>query len=492
MSNKEKITKRKYCRGLQCKKMLWLDTHRPSEAQAFEVDFMIANVGEVNRLGCEYFGKYTRVLEDLSFEEKLLETKRLMASGERSIADGVFMADGISCSVDLLRYKSGGWYIVFIKNATHITEHTKEELAYVNYVLCRCNIKVKGISCLYINNDYCFDKTLNLKELFVLEDLTYETRTKFRKVNDTIKLLRTDIPMETEPHTKIGMQCMKPVECEYRSYCWKEIPPQSVFDVKGMQAEVRFDYYYNGIVTFKDLLEHSENLTIQQIQQIETELLHREPSIDRKGIKEFLSTLSYPIYYLDFETYQTAVPEYNGVRPYHQIPFQYSLHIQYEDGRVEHKEFLAKEGTDSRKALAIQLCNDIPKGACGIAYSMEFEKFVLKELAEHVPELAEHLLSIRENMHDLMYPFQKRMYYTEAMLGSHSLKYVLPAVCCDNPELDYSRLEQIQNGAQAASAYANMKSYNEEEKIRLRRNLLLYCGLDTYAMVKIVDKLRTL
>lgn len=119
------------------------------------------------------------------------------------------------------------------------------------------------------------------------------------------------------------------------------------------------------------------------------------------------------------------------------------MHIEYEDGSLEHKEFLAKEGTDPRRALAECLCNDIPMNVCGLAYNMSFERRVILGLSEIFPDLAEHLLNIRENMHDLMIPFQKQHYYTEAMQGSYSIKYVLPALCPGDPELDYHNLDQV-------------------------------------------------
>ena len=233
-------------------------------------------------------------------------------------------------------------------------------------------------------------------------------------------------------------------------------------------------------------------LNENQMRQVETALYHKPDEIDVDAIKDFLGTLSYPIYHLDFETFQMAVPEWEGCRPYEQIPFQYSLHIEYEDGKLEHKEFLAKEGTDPRRALAESLCNDIPMDVCGLAYNMSFERRVIWGLSEQYPDLAEHLLNIRENIHDLMVPFQKQHYYTEAMQGSYSIKYVLPALCPGDPELDYHNLDQVHNGSEASAAFADMANHTPKEIAELRANLLKYCGLDTYAMVKVLGVLKKL
>ncbi len=231
----------------------------------------------------------------------------------------------------------------------------------------------------------------------------------------------------------------------------------------------------------------------KQMRQIEMESYKREPYINRAKIKEFLSELSYPLYFLDFETFQQAIPEYDGVSPYMQIPFQYSLHIlNEEDGELKHKEFLGTGGEDPRLDLVKQLCIDIPENVCTLAFNMGFEKGVLTKLAENYPDYSEHLLNIKENIKDLMIPFKDYDYYNREQMGSYSIKKVLPALCKDDPELDYKSLDGIHNGSEAMNAFAELKWKSEEETEKIRRSLLAYCKLDTLAMVKILDKLRDL
>ena len=121
---------------------------------------------------------------------------------------------------------------------------------------------------------------------------------------------------------------------------------------------------------------------------------------------------------------------------------------------------------------------------------MSFEKTVIKNLAELFPDLSERLLDIRENMHDLMIPFKDQDYYSKAMMGSYSIKYVLPALYPDDPELDYHNLDGVHNGSEASDAFAAMAQHSPEEIAEIRQNLLKYCGLDTYAMVKVLRKLK--
>ena len=223
---------------------------------------------------------------------------------------------------------------------------------------------------------------------------------------------------------------------------------------------------------------------------MEHELFGYPPTIRVDAIKAFLSHLSYPLYFLDFESFQPAVPPYDDCKPFMQIPFQYSLHyIEREGGELKHKEFLAYPGADPRRALAERLCEDIPMDVCTTAYNMAFEKTRIKDLAALFPDLADHLMNIHDHIQDLMVPFQRRDYYCRAMQGSYSIKYVLPALFPDDPALDYHSLEGVHNGGEAMDTFKKMAAMNPEELETWRQHLLKYCGLDTFAMVKVWEKL---
>lgn len=203
-----------------------------------------------------------------------------------------------------------------------------------------------------------------------------------------------------------------------------------------------------------------------------------------------MKNLYYSLYFLDFETFQQPIPKYDGIRPYMQIPFQYSLHyIENENEELKHKEFLAEVGIDPRRKLAEKLVNYIPRNACVLAYNMQFEKMVIKNLAELYEDLREDLLIIHNNIKDLMIPFVDRMYYCKEMQGSYSIKYVLPALFLDNPELGYHNLPLVHNGGEAMSVFATLDQKTKEEQEEIRQGLFVYCKLDTYAMVKIWEKL---
>ncbi|WP_228198788.1 DUF2779 domain-containing protein [Aliarcobacter skirrowii] len=263
---------------------------------------------------------------------------------------------------------------------------------------------------------------------------------------------------------------------------------ENKFDISRLKSQKKFELYQNGILEFSQITDLYSFSISQQI-QIESERQNRT-IINKEAIKEFVNSLSYPIYHLDFETFQQAIPEFKGVSPYSQIPFQYSLHIEHEDGRLEHKEFLAKDGVDPREEIAKRLVEDIPSNVTVLAYNMGFEKGVIRKLANLFEQYSHGLMAIHDNCKDLMIPFQNKDYYHPNMKGSYSIKYVLPSLV---PEFEnaYKELDLIHNGGEAMEAFANLSKIDDVKlKQRYRDSLLEYCKLDTLAMVKILEKLK--
>ena len=311
-----------------------------------------------------------------------------------------------------------------------------------------------------------------------------------KNIRANLKIAEKILRSETEPEIDISEHCKKPYDCGYWKYCSRHIPNPSVFDLYRLQTSKKFDYYRKGIITYNDLFLSGVVTNEKHLRQIEFALTDKGTYVDKDGIRDFLDTLSYPLYFLDFETEQPVIPKYNGTKPYQQIPFQYSLHyIESEDGELKHKEFLAESGSDPRRALAESLCKDIPMNVCVTAYNKAFECGRIKELADAFPDLAEHLLNIRENTKDLLDPFQKGYYYNKAMGGSFSIKSVLPAIFPNDPTLDYHNLDGVHNGSEAMSIFPKIKDMPPEEQEKARKNLLEYCKLDTFAMVKVWEEL---
>ena len=215
--------------------------------------------------------------------------------------------------------------------------------------------------------------------------------------------------------------------------------------------------------------------------------MSQAPYFEKNNIDKFLSHLSYPLYFLDFETVNPAIPKYSGTKPYQQVVFQYSLHLKKSKlSKLEHKEFLAEPNNDPRVKFISNLINDCGNSGDVLVYNISFERKRLNELGEQFPKFKAKLESIVERLKDLMVPFQKKWYYTPKMKGSYSIKQVLPALI---PGLSYNKLN-IQSGESSRLTFLSMvnKKFKGNE-LTTRKDLLEYCKLDTYAMVKIVDRL---
>lgn len=484
------LSKSKYCMAVQCPKMLWLKSHMPELFDDSVMNQAVLDTGtEVGDLAMGLLGPYTEVeFGDLS--KMVTDTRRLLEEGVSVITEASFSYHGLFCSVDLLKVVDQKTVELYeVKSSTEISDIYYHDAAYQYYVLTNLGFQVQKVCLVHIDKTYVRQGALDIEKLFKINDITDAAKQLYSDVDERIRLLSSIIQDDKEPAEGLDMHCFQPYPCGFFSYCSKDLPSPNVFNIAGMQTKSKVKYYKRGLSSFEDL-EHETKLNLGCLMQIDHELHDIPDYIDRKSIHDFLNGLSYPLYFLDFESYQSAIPLYDNSKPYEQIVFQYSLHyIEREDGTLKHKEYLAYPGEDPRRKLAERLCSDIPENCCVLAYNMSFEKGRIKGLAELYPDLKEKLLRINTQIQDLMVPFRQKLYYTRAMQGSYSIKYVLPALFPDDPSLNYHNLEEIHNGAEASSAFIQMQSMNPDQIEQYRDYLLKYCGLDTFAMVKIWEKL---
>ena len=354
-------------------------------------------------------------------------------------------------------------------------------------------LNVKKVAIVHINNKYVLEGELDLKELFTIKDITEISKGKQKEIRRNINEINEFMGAHdefNEPKIEIGMQCFEPYHCDYWQYCTRDLPKPNVFDVKGMQTIDKVKKYNEGKISFEDLKD--DDINPRFLEQIDFELNNKEPKIEKEAIKEFLDSLKYPLYFIDYESCQHAIPEMEGTRAYQQIPFQYSLHIKRdEDAALEHREFLAESDDDNLlRHFAESMINDISENGTVIVYNKAFESGRNNEIGRLYPDLKDEMDGINGNMVDLMIPFKNRNYYAREMKGSHSLKYVLPALYPNDPELDYHNLPVVHHGGEAAEAFLNLNEKSKEEQEIIREGLLRYCELDSLAMVKIWEKFR--
>lgn len=481
------LSKTNYCKGIQCKKMLWLDKYFPEEKEEIDSSQVFETGKEVGELAKNLFGFHFDIPYNENLEVMIQDTKALLYNQNVVLTEASFCYDTNFCSVDILKKEGEEIEIYEVKSSTDIKDIYIEDLSYQVYILTQLGYKVKKASLVYLNSNYVREKELELEKLFFVQDVTEIVFSKLEQVASCIKEIKGYVENRNERAEDIDKKCFKPYPCPYFSYCSGHLN-NSVFDLKQVTMNKKIDLYKKGYIVYQDLLK--SDLQDKYKMQIEYSLYEKEDYINKEKIKEFCSTLSYPLYFLDFESYQEAIPMHEGTHPFEQIPFQYSLHYYEAKGsKLKHKEFLSSIDCDPRRSLAEQLVRDIPPTVCVLAYNMSFEKMIIKKLAFLYPDLRDHLMYIHENIKDLMVPFYRQYYYTKDMQGSYSIKYVLPALFPNDSSLDYHHLELVHNGKEASSSYQQLKYRSREEQIKVRESLLKYCGLDTYAMVCIYNKL---
>ena len=483
-----KLSKSKYCNGIQCKKMLWLDKYRSNYKEEIDNSRVLDNGNDVHEVARKLFGEDINIKFNENLNNMIIDTKKTLKNDKCVITEASFVYKDNFCSVDILK-KDGNNYEMFeVKSSTHLKDIFINDLSYQYYVLTKLGYNVVKAYVVILDSSYIRNGNLELDKLFKKIDCTDKVIELQGIVQNNIDDINKYMNKVDEPNDDIGNYCFEPYKCPFFNYCTRYIEKPNVFDIRLMSNNKKIELYKKNMYSYKDLL--NENIHDKYKQQIEFELYNKKEYINKKKIKDFLDKLSYPIYFLDFETFQMSIPKYDGVKPYMQIPFQYSLHYYEMSGKLNHKEFLAEADVDPRRKLAEQLVKDIPNDTCVLAYNMSFEKTVIKNLATLYPDLSDSLMNIYNNIRDLMIPFKNRDYYTKDMHGSYSIKYVLPALFTNDPNLDYHNLDLVHNGSEAMDIYAHLGEYSKEEQLKIRDSLLKYCYLDTYAMVKIYDKLK--
>ena len=504
----------------KCPKASWLKKYKPEEEAPFDsaAQAVMDTGNDIGDLAMGLFGDFVEVTEfdhDENGEKAGLDlgamirlTKEEMQKGTPVICEASFSTGSNFCSVDILKKEDSGWAIYEVKSSTSLKDEYLADIAYQKYVLEKCGVALTGTYLVVIDNSYVLDGDFDIQKFFKIIDVSGDIEEEYNNVEPNIAVAEKMAASDKEPDHPCGLYCFNPHECRFRGYCMANLPSPSVFDLYSISKKDALKLYNEGKADLKTIYENEDivrnviNKTGSSAGETrERQLAHHAkdlpPHVDKDGIRSFADTVTYPLYFLDFETMTPVVPVYQGTKSRQQIPFQYSLHyMEEQDGDVKHKEFLAESGPDPRRAVAESLCRDIPRGVCTMVFSKSMESGRLKELAALFPDLSNHLLDINKGIVDLNDPFKAGYYYERSMtpppkgVSLFSIKNVLPSMFPDDPELDYHKLEGVQNGEEAKEVFPKIQFMEPEEQERTRQGLLDYCRLDTLAMVKIWQKLK--
>ena len=487
---KSRLSKSTFIRGLQCEKSLFLYKHHyrlkdPTPPSLQAVFDQGTNVG---LLAQELFPNGVDASPENHFKmvESVGKTLNFISQGETIIYEATFLYNNILAALDILVKDQEGWKAYEVKSSTKVSDTYIKDAAIQYYTITNSGIELKDISIVHINNLYVRDGELDIQQLFTIESVYDEVLEFLPRIPNEVRRLKNVIESSEAPQIDIGPHCSDPYDCDFKGTCWKHVPEYSVFNISRLNKDKKFDLYNKGVITLDQIDLSQTDLNPNQVLQVQSEV-EGTTYIDKDEIRNFTNGLNYPLYFLDFETIGPAVPKYNGSRPYQQLVFQYSLHFKYSlDSDVIHREYLADPTKDPRIGFMEQLIEDCGNSGDILVYNIGFEKGKLNDLLEVFPQYSNELRGIVNRLKDLMVPFQNKWYYTPEMKGKYSIKYVLPALV---PELSYDDLE-IKEGGTASNTFLSIVNGTFEGDIeKTRRQLLEYCKLDTYAMVKILDKL---
>ena len=474
----------------QCPRRLWLEVHRPdlredsAETEAtFQAGF---EVGEIARR--IYDPEGCGVLIDVNsegFSRAFARSAELLRTVQPVFEAG-FSAGGALAFADVMlpefKDEKLAWRMVEVKSSTSVKDYHRDDVAVQAFVARSAGVSLASISLAHIDSSWVYPGNDDYRGLLKENDLTAEAVARSEEVKGWITQAQNVATEPYEPVVNTGSHCGIPFECGFFEYCSRDDPKPEypVHWLPRFSAAHTAELFSQGV---HDLREVPDSLLNEIQRRVKNHTLANRVFFDAAGAAAALAPYGYPACFLDFETIQFAVPLWKGTRPYQQIPFQFSLHRLDAFGKLEQTAFLDLTGKDPSEPFAHALIAACEVKGPIFVYNAGFETARIRELAERYPDLSEPLQAINARVVDLL-PIARAHYYHPSQQGSWSIKKVLPAVV---PELRYDDLDGVQDGGMAMGAFLEgiHPETGAERKIQIEQQLLAYCKLDTYAMVRL-------
>lgn len=475
------LTKSQFKTYLDCPMHLWAEANKLLDPVK-------------NSVFLQHLGRQGYKVEDLA-EQMLVEKMNANYPKGSSLKFQQQLKDGnYEAVVDVVIHnaETDTYDLYEVKSSSHAKREHGYEITF-QYLLAKSQFSVGKCYLVHINNNYVRKGALNLEKLFVIEDMTEQ----IKKYEDEVLLLRQqakDLLSSSTPPS--NDTCLDPKSCVCLDLCHYNLPKFSIFDLPDTNRQsIQYQNLLAQNIRDLSFIPKDFPLTTHQRRFLES-FTKNSPIIEKNQLKQKLSQLKYPLYFLDYETFGPAVPMHDGYKPYQNLVFQYSLHIvsKPNDRKILHKEFLHTTADEPSRAFCESLFSHIGEKGSIISWYKGFENSRNKELAQLQPEFKDRLLSLNERTFDLMEIFSKLTYVDYKFRGSSSIKNVLPVLV---PELNYENLN-INKGDVAMLMWAEMV-YGRKghpslqlDKEQIKKDLLEYCQMDTWAMVEIWQKLKKL
>jgi predicted RecB family nuclease len=482
-----KLSKSRFVAGCQCLRRLYWQVHEPELAAQPDAaaEAIIQQGHEVGMLARTLFPGGVEVDCSRGLADAILTTRELIANPEiPAIFEGAFEHQNVLVKVDILhRRRDGRWRLIEVKSTTNVRDHHIEDVGIQYRILSRSGLDVASSCLAHVNRNYVRDGEIDPRRFFRIRNLTRRVERLQPKLTFQLRSEFNVLAMPKAPDIAPGNHCTDPVTCEFFDRCNPPRPSDHVGYLPRIHASAREELEQMGVDSIRDIPDDFE---LTEIQRRAANCVHTGEPWYSPELREVLEGLVYPLYFGDFETVNPAITPFAGMRPYDHLPFQWSVHVRRQPGaEPEHYEFLATDANDPRSEFIGSLCSALGERGSIVVYS-SFESQRLSDLATWLPEYADRIKAIQARLFDLL-PVVREHVYHPAFAGSYSIKSVLPALA---PEMTYDGME-VANGQEAGLAWESLVrgSLDASERERIRKALLDYCGQDTLAMVKLLDKL---
>jgi hypothetical protein len=494
------LTKTDFLIARDCNKNAWLKIHKPDiykQKPLSDFDLNIIETGnEIDELARDLFpGGETIVSRD-----DIERTNNLIAMQTHAIYQPVFASKEYKAVADIIVWneKAEAYDLYEVKSSTagsdgegRRTDEYVIDLAFQKVVIDKLGLTINSYNLIRLNKEYVRGAELSIPDLFVIEDLTEKVSAAAPEIEAQMAGVREFLERTEEPAGYCDcIYKSKGNHCSTSWYSLPDLPEYSVHRISRIHKTKLLSFVESETFDIHTL-SYEQIETLSDIQQKQVNVAQSGvPSMDTDGITSFLEQLKYPLAFIDYETYPSAIPRFSGYRPYQQIPFQFSLHILPEKGaELLHVDFLHTDNTNPDISFLGALQANIPASGSILVWNQKFEKGINQQLADRNPAYAKFVEGVNGRVIDLIEPFDgnKAVYWHPAFMGKSSIKFVLPALV---PELSYKGLT-VQDGGMAADTWNRIVTgqYDTEERRRQIDALREYCGLDTYAMVKIWEEL---
>jgi len=467
-------------------KRLYLLVHEPELAAEPDgsTDAIIEQGREVGMLARKLFPGGIEVCST-GLDQAIRMTRELVANHEvPAIFEGVFEHDGVLVRVDVLQRRNDErWRLIEVKSTTDVKDHHLEDVAIQHRVVSRSGVDLAASCLAHVNREYIYEGgPIDASRFFKIRNLTRQVERLQAELTVQLRSEFRVLAMPEAPNIPAGRHCSNPFTCEFSDHCNPPIPDDHILRLPRIHASTVAKLVALGVQSIHKIPEHYP-LT-GRLRRACTSVQMGKPWYGA-GLKDELKGLKYPLYYMDFESVNPAVPRFAGMRPYDQIPFQWSLHLQRQPGAPpEHFEFLATDDSDPRPAFISTLCGALADRGSIVVYHQQFESQRISDLGAWLPEFSGRITKIQRRLWDLL-PVVRDHVYHPAFGGSYSLKSVLPALV---PEMTYEGME-VADGQAAGLAWELLMSgeLDQAERESIRKALLNYCAQDTLAMVRLVE-----